>query len=59
MAPRDEDMDDMEAPGSPPDAPAVLEITDVDATVARSEMEMEFLESLVKKFPNLIADLNI
>ena len=35
MAPRNEDMDDMESAGSPPNAPTLLEITDFDATVVR------------------------
>ena len=35
MAPRNEDMDDLEATGSPPGAPTLLEITDFDATVVR------------------------
>jgi len=35
MAPRNEDVDDLEVSGSPPDAPSLLEIVDVDATVAR------------------------
>lgn len=35
MAPRDEDMDNGEEGGSPPDAPMVLEISDWDATLVR------------------------
>jgi len=35
MAPRNEDIDDLEATGSPPGAPTLLEITDFDATVVR------------------------
>ena len=35
MAPRNEDVDELESSGSPPDAPTLLEITDFDATLVR------------------------